>query len=364
MPTSTGAAKAIGLVLPELKGKLDGYALRVPIPTGSVTDLTVELSKEASAAEINAAIKAAAEGPLKGILKYYDATRSSPATSSPTRTARIFDAGLTKVIGNQAKVVSLVRQRVGLLQPAGRPRRPRRQVPVTDRTHRPSRLSADLLAEGVEGRGVLVRSDLNVPLGRRTAAITDAGRIIASVPTLKALADARRQGRGDRATWAGPRARPDPKFSLAPVAAALGEQLGRHVQLAGDVVGHRRAGPRRGLTDGDVAAAGEHPLRPARDQQGRRRAAGACRASWSSWSATTARSSPTASAWCTASRPRSTTSPTLLPHYAGTLVAAEVKVLEQLTSAGERPYAVVLGGSKVSDKLAVIENLAGQASTA
>ncbi|HET9875153.1 MAG TPA: type I glyceraldehyde-3-phosphate dehydrogenase, partial [Mycobacterium sp.] len=73
VPTSTGAAKAIGEVLPELKGKLDGYALRVPIPTGSVTDLTAELAKPASVEEINAAFKAAAEGKLKGILRYYDA---------------------------------------------------------------------------------------------------------------------------------------------------------------------------------------------------------------------------------------------------------------------------------------------------
>ncbi|WP_418002028.1 type I glyceraldehyde-3-phosphate dehydrogenase [Mycobacterium sp. PDNC021] len=105
VPTSTGAAKAIGLVLPELKGKLDGYALRVPVPTGSVTDLTVELGKSASAAEINAAMQAAAEGPLTGILKYYDA----PIVSSDIVTdphSSLFDAGLTKVIDNQAKVVS------------------------------------------------------------------------------------------------------------------------------------------------------------------------------------------------------------------------------------------------------------------
>jgi glyceraldehyde 3-phosphate dehydrogenase len=105
VPTSTGAAKAIGLVMPNLKGKLDGYALRVPIPTGSVTDLTVELSKAASAEDINAAFKAAAEGRLKGILKYYDA----PIVSSDIVTdphSSIFDAGLTKVIDNQAKVVS------------------------------------------------------------------------------------------------------------------------------------------------------------------------------------------------------------------------------------------------------------------
>jgi glyceraldehyde 3-phosphate dehydrogenase len=105
VPTSTGAAKAIGLVLPELKGKLDGYALRVPIPTGSVTDLTVELAKPGTAAEINAAMKAAADGKLKGILKYYDA----PIVSSDIVTdphSSIFDSGLTKVIDNQAKVVS------------------------------------------------------------------------------------------------------------------------------------------------------------------------------------------------------------------------------------------------------------------
>jgi glyceraldehyde 3-phosphate dehydrogenase len=105
VPTSTGAAKAIGLVLPELKGKLDGYALRVPIPTGSVTDLTAELAKSASADEINAAMKAAAEGPMKGIMKYYDA----PIVSSDIVTdphSSIFDSGLTKVIDNQAKVVS------------------------------------------------------------------------------------------------------------------------------------------------------------------------------------------------------------------------------------------------------------------
>jgi glyceraldehyde 3-phosphate dehydrogenase len=105
VPTSTGAAKAIGLVLPELKGKLDGYALRVPIPTGSVTDLTVELAKSGTAEEINAVFKAAAEGKLKGILKYYDA----PIVSSDIVTdphSSIFDSGLTKVIDNQAKVVS------------------------------------------------------------------------------------------------------------------------------------------------------------------------------------------------------------------------------------------------------------------
>jgi glyceraldehyde 3-phosphate dehydrogenase len=104
VPTSTGAAKAIGLVLPELKGKLDGYALRVPVPTGSATDLTVTLAKEASVEEVKAAYKAAADGPLKGLLRYTeDPIVSSDIVTDPA--SCIFDAGLTKVIGNQVKVV-------------------------------------------------------------------------------------------------------------------------------------------------------------------------------------------------------------------------------------------------------------------
>jgi glyceraldehyde 3-phosphate dehydrogenase len=104
VPTSTGAAKAIGLVLPELKGKLDGYALRVPVPTGSATDLSFEASRETSVEEVNAAVKAAAEGPLKGFLRYSeDPIVSSDIVTDPA--SCIFDAPLTKVIGNQVKVV-------------------------------------------------------------------------------------------------------------------------------------------------------------------------------------------------------------------------------------------------------------------
>jgi glyceraldehyde 3-phosphate dehydrogenase len=104
VPTSTGAAKAIGLVLPELLGKLDGFALRVPVPTGSATDLTIEAGRETTAAEVNAAMKAAAEGPLKGFLRYTeDPIVSSDIVTDPA--SCIFDAGLTKVIGNQVKVV-------------------------------------------------------------------------------------------------------------------------------------------------------------------------------------------------------------------------------------------------------------------
>ncbi len=105
VPTTTGAAKAVALVLPELKGKLDGYAMRVPTPTGSATDLTFEAGRETTVEEVNAIVKKAAdEGNLKGFLVYTE----DPIVSKDIETdpaSCVFDAGLTKVIGNQVKVV-------------------------------------------------------------------------------------------------------------------------------------------------------------------------------------------------------------------------------------------------------------------
>ncbi len=224
----------------------------------------------------------------------------------------------------------------------------------------------DLLAEGVSGRGVLVRSDLNVPLDSSEdgdGSITDPGRIIASVPTLKALSDA-----GAKvvvtAHLGRPKDGPDPKFSLAPVAKALSEQLGRHVQLAGDVVGSDALARAEGLTDGDILLLENirfEPRETSKDDNERLALArqlaelvaapdGSAGAFVSDGFGVVHRKQ--ASVYDVA---------TLLPHYAGKLVAAEIKVLAQLTSSTERPYAVVLGGSKVSDKLAVIESLAEKA---
>ncbi|MBW0018969.1 MAG: phosphoglycerate kinase [Mycobacterium sp.] len=216
----------------------------------------------------------------------------------------------------------------------------------------------DLLAEGVCGRGVLVRSDLNVPLDE-DGAITDSGRITASVPTLKALLEA-----GARVVVAAhlgrPKDGPDPKLSLAPVAAALGEQLGQHVQLAGDVVGTDALARAEGLTDGDILLL-ENIRFDARETSkvdGERLALAQQLAELVSPGGAFVSDGfgvvhrKQASVYDVA---------TLLPHYAGTLVDDEIKVLEQLTSSTKRPYAVVLGGSKVSDKLGVIESLATKA---
>ncbi|OXR43603.1 Phosphoglycerate kinase [Nocardia cerradoensis] len=217
----------------------------------------------------------------------------------------------------------------------------------------------DLLAEGVEGRGVLVRSDLNVPLDN--GVITDPGRIIASVPTIKTLAEA-----GAKvvvtAHLGRPKGEPDPKLSLAPVAAKLSEELGRNVQLAGDVVGQDALARSEGLTDGDVLLLENirfDPRETSKDDAQRQKLARALvelvgddGAFVSDGFGVVHRKQ--ASVYDVAE---------LLPHYAGTLVAAEVDVLRKLTTDTERPYAVVLGGSKVSDKLAVIEALAPKVDT-
>ncbi|ORC04196.1 phosphoglycerate kinase [Mycobacterium persicum] len=216
----------------------------------------------------------------------------------------------------------------------------------------------DLLAEGVSGRGVLVRSDLNVPLDE-DGAITDPGRITASVPTLQALLDA-----GAKVVVSAhlgrPKAGPDPKLSLAPVAAALGEQLGRHVQLAGDVVGADALARAEGLTAGDILLLENirFDKRETAKDDGERLALARQLAELVSPGGAFVSDGfgvvhrKQASVYDVA---------TLLPHYAGELVAEEIRVLEQLTGSSERPYAVVLGGSKVSDKLGVIESLATKA---
>ncbi|GJO26416.1 phosphoglycerate kinase [Mycobacterium marinum] len=205
---------------------------------------------------------------------------------------------------------------------------------------------------------MLVRSDLNVPLDEN-GVITDAGRITASVPTLKALLDG-----GAKVVVAAhlgrPKDGPDPKLSLEPVAAALGEQLGRHVQLAGDIVGTDALARAEGLTDGDVLLLENirFDKRETSKDDGERLALAKQLAELVSPGGAFVSDGfgvvhrKQASVYDVA---------TLLPHYAGRLVADEIRVLEQLTSSTERPYAVVLGGSKVSDKLGVIESLATKA---
>ena len=211
----------------------------------------------------------------------------------------------------------------------------------------------DLLEAGVAGRTVLIRSDLNVPLDGQT--VTDDGRIRASLPAVKALADA-----GARvvvmAHLGRPQGEPDPKYSLKPVAARMGELLGAPVALAEDVTGPSARQKAAGLEDGQVLLL-ENVRFDARETS----KDDAERAELASEMAALAGEDGAyvgdafgavhrkhASVFDIASQ---------LPAHQGPLVAAELEVLTRLTADPERPYVVALGGSKVSDKLAVIENL-------
>lgn len=218
---------------------------------------------------------------------------------------------------------------------------------------------SDLLDAGVEGRKILVRCDLNVPLDGKT--ITDAGRITASLPTLNALLDAG-AALVITAHLGRPKGEADPEFSLAPVAEKLGDELGRYVQLAGDVVGPDARERANGLTDGDVLLVENvrfDPRETSKDESERAAFAaelaslvGEDGAFVSNGFGVVHRAQ--ASVYDVAK---------LLPAYAGDLVQSEVEVLADLTGDPKRPYAVVLGGSKVSDKLAVIEALAPKVDT-
>ncbi len=208
----------------------------------------------------------------------------------------------------------------------------------------------------IRGKRVLVRSDLNVPL--EDGRITDDGRIRASVPTIKELADA-----GARvivvAHLGRPKGAPDPQYSLGPVAARLGELLGADVAFAEDTVGDSAKAVVAGLDDGQVAV-----LENVRFNEGETSKDDAVRGAFADQLAALADAFVSdgfgvvhrkqASVYDVAQR---------LPHAMGGLVETEISVLRRLTEEPERPYVVVLGGSKVSDKLGVIDNLLGKADT-
>ncbi|MFJ9828275.1 phosphoglycerate kinase [Streptomyces sp. NPDC101160] len=208
----------------------------------------------------------------------------------------------------------------------------------------------ELLAEGVTGKRVFVRADLNVPLDGTT--ITDDGRIRAVLPTVKALADA-----GARVVVAShlgrPKGAPDPQFSLAPAAKRLGELLGADVAFATDTVGDSARATVAGLSDGQVAV-----VENLRFNAGETSKDDAERAAFAGELAQLA-DVYVGDGFGAVHRKHASVFdlPGKLPHYAGYLIATEVGVLKKLTEDVKRPYVVVLGGAKVSDKLGVIDNL-------
>ncbi|MET9435308.1 phosphoglycerate kinase [Streptomyces sp. NPDC006551] len=212
----------------------------------------------------------------------------------------------------------------------------------------------ELLAEGVAGKRVFVRADLNVPLDGTT--ITDDGRIRAVLPTVEALAAA-----GARVVVAShlgrPKGAPDPAFSLAPAAARLGELLGADVAFATDTVGDSATSTVAGLADGRVAV-----IENLRFNAGETSKDDAERGAFADRLAALA-DVYVGDGFGAVHRKHASVFdlPARLPHAAGHLIATEVGVLKKLTSDVKRPYVVVLGGAKVSDKLAVIDELLGKA---
>ncbi|MFG1678497.1 phosphoglycerate kinase [Micromonospora sp. NPDC049282] len=210
----------------------------------------------------------------------------------------------------------------------------------------------DLLGEGVSGRRVLVRADLNVPLDKQTGDITDDGRIRAVLPTLSALVQA-----GAKVVVCShlgrPKGAPDPQFSLRPVAGRLGELLGAPVHFAEDTVGDSARSTVAELADGQVAL-----LENLRFNKGETSKDDAERGAFADQLAGLG-DAYVDDAFGAVHRKHASVHdvPARLPHVAGRLVLREVEVLSRLTGDPDRPYVVVLGGSKVSDKLAVIEAL-------
>ncbi|GAA0464931.1 phosphoglycerate kinase [Paractinoplanes deccanensis] len=211
----------------------------------------------------------------------------------------------------------------------------------------------DLLGEGVSGRRVLVRADLNVPFDKNNpGVISDDGRARAVLPTLVALRDA-----GARVIVVShlgrPKGAPDPKYTLAPVAARLGELLGAPVAFAADTVGDDAAAKVEALQDGQVLL-----LENLRFNAGETSKDDAERAAFAAQLASFA-DYYVDDAFGAVHRKHASVYdvPAVLPHYAGGLVLREVEVLKKVTESPEQPYVVVLGGSKVSDKLAVIKAL-------
>ena len=208
----------------------------------------------------------------------------------------------------------------------------------------------ELLAEGVAGKRVFVRADLNVPLAGTT--ITDDGRIRAVLPTIAKLADA-----GARVVVAShlgrPKGAPDPAFSLAPAAARLGELLGADVAFATDTVGESARAAVAGLADGQVAVIENLRFNPGETSKD-----DAERGAFADQLAELA-DVYVGDGFGAVHRKHASVFdlPARLPHYAGYLIATEVGVLKKLTTDVKRPYAVVLGGAKVSDKLGVIDHL-------
>ena len=341
IPTSTGAAKAVGLVLPELNGKLHGFAVRAPVPTGSVVDLTFEADRETSVEEVNEALRGRRRRATRcRASSSTPRTRSSRPTSSRTRTRRSSTALLTSVIdGTLVKVVSWYDNEWGY---SNRVRGARAEGPRAAGGRRLVRTLDDL--GDIDGKRVFVRVDFNVPLDR-TARITDDTRIRAALPTLEALRE-----RGARLVLAAHLGRPkdrEPEFSLA---------AGRRADSASCSASTSRSPRLDDVPDGDVVMLENVRYDAGRDEG--RPGAGAAlrRARRRVRQRRVRRRAPRARVDARRRRSCCRAPP-------GLLLQREVETLEGILEDPERPLVAIVGGAKVTDKIGVLDAFLERADT-
>ena len=347
IPTTTGAAKALALVIPSLKGKFDGFSLRVPTPTVSVVDFTADVSRSTTADEINDAFRAAAAGPMKGILGVSDEPLVSTDFRGDARSS-IIDSASTMVLGGtMVKVIAWYDNEWGYscrcadllsLVAAEAPRRLGRLSAVMDKL---TVRDAD-----VTGKRVFVRVDFNVPL--EDGKVTDDSRIRAAIPTIHYLLT-----HGARVILASHLGRPDGKVQdglrLRPVAERLSQILGRNVPVTGDALGIGTVDAVKRLRNGEILLLENlrfHAAEEKNDPAFARQLADYADIYVND-------------AFGTAHRAHASTVgiAQLLPAYAGFLMERELAMLSRLMEHPARPFAAIVGGAKVSGKLKVLDNL-------
>ena len=343
IPTTTGAAKALALVIPDLKGKFDGFSLRVPTPTVSVVDFTADVAP----ADLG-----------RGAQRRVPDGRRRPARGHPRRLRRAarvdglqgrqpqldrrrrIDHGARRDDGQGHR---LVRQRVGLQLPRRGPHRVRRRSPAR---HRMTMDKLTVRDADVAGKRVFVRVDFNVPLA--DGKVTDDSRIRASIPTINLLLAA-----GASVILASHLGRPDGKVQdglrLRPVGQRLTELLRRNVPVTGDALGLGTEDAVKRLRPGEVLLL--ENLRFHAEEEANDPVFAAALAAYADVFVN--------DAFGTAHRAHASTVgiAKLLPAYAGLLMEREIEMLSKLLDAPERPFAAILGGAKVSDKIKVIDNL-------
>ena len=357
IPTTTGAAKALALVIPDLKGKFDGFSLRVPTPTVSVVDFTAELEKDVTLEELNQAFRDAAAGPLEGS-SAPATSRSCRPTSGATPAASIIDLPSNMVLGgNFVKVIAWYDNEWGyscrvadltkfvaersLMTPgqtggAG--------VAGSRRNANMDKLTVQDL--DAAGKRVFVRVDFNVPL--QDGRVTDDSRIRAALPTIRHL-----QAQGARVILASHLGRPDGKVSdslrLRPVGERLGQLLGKTVPVTGDALGAGTEDAIGRLRNGEVLLL--ENLRFHVEEEQNDPAFAEALAAYADVYVN--------DAFGTAHRAHASTVgiAKLRPAYAGFLMEKEIANLGMLLDNPERPFAAIIGGAKVSDKIKVLKNL-------